>query len=380
MHSDRIDAVPESGTVALGDRVKEKKAAGEDIVDLSVGEPGVDSPEPALEAARQALADGETRYGPSRGIAPLREAVADHHAQRRGTPCSPENVLVTPAKHALLTVFLSTVDPGDEVVLPSPAWVSYASQVKLCGGRPVHVETDAGRIDPSDVQAAIGEDTRAIVLNSPSNPTGTVQPKAVVEALVEVARDEDVWLVSDEVYGELAYGDADPVSPGALAEGLENLAIVDGVSKAYSMTGWRVGWLVGPQALTDQAVKVQQHSVTHPTTFAQHGAQAALTGDQSTLKRMRDTFAANRRLVQDRLDDIGAEHPPIEGAFYAFPRFPGVDDGHAFADRLLEEAGVAVVPGEAFGPGGEGHVRMSYAGDEDRLAEALDRIEDTLEA
>lgn len=378
--SDRIESVAPSGTVAVGDRVKQKKAAGEDVIDLSVGQPDFPSPPEAVRAAEQALADGETGYGPSRGLPALREAVAERHRTRRSTPCEAENVLVTPAKHALLTAFLCTVDPGDEVVLPSPSWVSYAPQVKLCGGRPVHVETDDGHVDPDDVHAAVTDDTRAIMLNAPSNPTGAVQPPSTVEALREIARDEDLWLVSDEVYGDLTHGDVDHVSPAADPGDLSNLAIVDGVSKAYSMTGWRVGWLVGPTELVEAAVKVQQHSVTHPTTFAQHGARAALEGADASLKRMQDAFQRRSHLVADRLDELGAEYPPLEGAFYAFPRFPGVDDGHELAHHLLEEAGVGVTPGEPFGPGGEGHVRISYAADEDDLAEALDRIESTVEA
>lgn len=378
--SDRIGSVPPSSTVALSDRVKAKKKAGEDVIDLSVGEPDFGTPDPVVKAAEQALRDGKTTYGPSRGIPELREAVADRHRARRSVPCAVENVLVTPAKHALLTFFLTTVDPGDEVLIPSPAWVSYAPQVRLCGGDPVHVPMDdGGRIDPDAVEAAITDRTRAIVLNSPSNPTGAVQDRSTVASLVEIAQARDLWLLSDEVYAELTYDGAEAPSPGEIADGLDHVAIVDGVSKAYAMTGWRIGWLIGPEELMEQTVKVQQHSVTHPTLFAQYGAVEALRGDQTALARMREAFAERRTLVLEGLADLGARFPDPEGAFYAFPRLPGFDSGEELAETLLEEAGVAVTPGEAFGPGGEGHVRLSYAASTDQLEQALERIGRTVE-
>lgn len=380
MLSDRIDAVPPSGTVALSDRVKQKKAAGEDVVDLSVGEPDFPTPEPAVKAAERALHEGKTGYGPSRGIPQLRDAIAKRHTERRATPCQVENVMVTPAKHALLTFFLTTVDPGDEVIIPSPAWVSYAPQVLLCGGRPVHVEMDAaGRIDAESVKARLSGKTRAVLLNSPSNPTGAVQPEATVQALLDIAHDEGIWLLSDEVYGELTYDGHEAPSPAALQGSLENVAIVDGVSKTYAMTGWRIGWLIGPTGLMDAAVKVQQHSVTHPTLFAQYGAVEALAGDQTALARMQEAFAKRREIVVDGLDALDASFPDPMGAFYAFPRLPGFESGETLADALLDEVGVAVTPGEAFGPGGEGHVRMSYAASEAEIRDALDRIEQVVE-
>lgn len=380
MLSDRIGTVPPSSTVALSDRVKEKKAAGEDVIDLSVGEPDFGTPDPVVKAAEQALREGKTTYGPSRGIPELRRAIARRHRERRQTPCTVENVMATPAKHALLTFFLTTVDPDDEVVIPSPSWVSYAPQVRLCGGEPVRVERGPdGRIDTDAVEEAISDSTRAIVLNSPSNPLGAIQPREIVAELLEIAREHDIWLLSDEVYAELTYGGAEAVSPAAAQDGLSNVAVVDGVSKTYAMTGWRIGWLIGPEGLMDAAVRVQQHSVTHPTLFAQYGAVEALTGDQTSLARMREAFAERREAVVDGLEALDATFPTPEGAFYAFPRFDAFDSGEELADALLDEVGVAVTPGEAFGPGGEGHVRFSYAASMEDLEEALDRIATVVE-
>lgn len=378
--SDRIGTVPPSSTVALSDRVKRKKADGEDVIDLSVGEPDFPSPQHVVKAAEQALHEGKTTYGPSRGIPELREAVAKRHRERRATPCEVENVMVTPAKHALLTFFLVTVDPGDEVIIPSPAWVSYAPQVRLCGGEPIRVERESdGSIDVEKLVDLAGERTRAVVLNSPSNPLGAVQGERTIRDLLELCRARDTWLVSDEVYAELTYDGVEAPSPAALQQSLDNVAIVDGVSKSYAMTGWRIGWLIGPAELMDAAVRVQQHSVTHPTLFAQYGAVEALAGDQTPLEEMRAAFAKRRKLVVDGLTHLGATFPDPRGAFYAFPRFPSFDSGEDLSDTLLEEAGVAVTPGEAFGPGGEGHVRLSYAASEAEIEEALERIAGVVE-
>lgn len=379
MLSDRIQAVPGSETVAISDSVKEKRAAGEDVVDLSVGEPDFPTPPPVVKAAEKALHDGHTHYGPSAGIPELREAIVERQSHRRGTECAIENTLVTPAKHALFTFFLCTLDPGDEVILPTPAWVSYEPQIRLCGATAMHAQTQGGHINPDDINEALTPDTKAIVLNSPANPTGTVQPEATVKALLDIAQDDELWLVSDEVYGELTHGSHTAQSPARIQGSLDNVAIIDGVSKAYAMTGWRIGWLLGPTPLIQSALKVQQHSITHPTLFAQYGAAEALRGDQSQLERMKTAFEQRRDYVVDRLDDLGATYPAPDGAFYAFPRFPGIEDGHAFAKHLLETQGVAVTPGEAFGTGGEGHVRLSYAASQEALETAFDRIESALE-
>jgi aspartate aminotransferase len=373
--SKRIGSVPPSQTVALSDRVKAMREAGEDVVDLSVGEPDFSTPDPVKAAAEKALREGETTYGPSRGIPPLREAVVEDVRRERGLDIEDEQVLVTPSKHALFTAMLAILDPGDEVLAPSPAWVSYQPQARLCNGDVSFVETTPdGCLDLEHLKEAIGPSTRAILVNSPSNPTGAVQPPEVVEGLVEIASDEDVWLISDEVYGKLAHGSTSAVSPLEVAASHENIALVDGVSKAYAMTGWRIGWLTGPRELLEACTKVQQHSITHPTLFAQFGAVEALTGDHSATDEMREAFAGRRELVVQGLEELGASFPDPEGAFYVFPTFDGVEDGHAFAETLLEETGVAVVPGEAFGPGGEGHVRMSYAAGEERLEAALEGI------
>lgn len=378
MFSERIASVPVSGTVSISDAVRQRRARGDEVIDLSVGEPDAESPDAVVAACEKALRDGATTYGPSAGIPALREAIASDHERLRGQPVAADEVLVTPAKHALLTAFLVLLDPGDEVLVPTPAWVSYAPQIRLCGAEPVQVPVDdEGQADVEAMQEAVTADTRAVLVNSPSNPTGVVQTPDTMRGLAELAEDRDLTLVSDEVYGKLTYEDTF-TSAAEVAGGDVEVVTVDGVSKAYAMTGWRIGWLTASEGFVQEALKVQQHSITHPTLFAQHGAVEALEGDQGFVQRLREGFADRRELVLDRLDELGAEFPTPGGAFYAFARFPGVDDGDAFAHRLIEEAGVAVVPGEAFGPGGEGHVRLSYAAERSTLERALDRIGEAL--
>ena len=333
-----------------------------------------------MEAGKKALLDGKTGYAPSMGIPELRQAIATRHTEHRDTPVASENVLVTPAKHALLTFFLTILDPGDELLVPTPAWVSYGPQARLCGAEPVEVPSlEAGaRLDVDGLHEALTPRTRGLVLNSPSNPTGAVLPEEDVRAALEIAQDAGIWLISDEIYADLIYGDAKAPSPAGLQGSLENVAIVDGVSKGYAMTGWRIGWLIGPTVLMDQAKKVQQHSVTHPTHFAQYGAVAALEGDQTCVSEMREAFQARRDLMVDGLERLGATFPRPEGAFYIFPTLPGFDSGEKLSQALLQEAGIAATPGEAFGKGGEGHVRMSYAASEEDLRAALEGIEGLL--
>lgn len=375
MLSKRIRAVPPSGTVALADVVKAKKAAGERVVDLTVGEPDFPTPAHVVAAAKAALDAGRTKYGPSMGVLALREAIARRHTERRATPTEVANVMVTPAKHALLTFFLTVLDPGDEVLIPTPAWVSYAPQVLLCGGKPVEVRlTPEGRLDLERLKEATTPRTRALVLNSPSNPTGGVLPEEDLRGALDLTRDAGAWVLSDEIYADLTYDGVEAPSPAALQGSLEGVAIVDGVSKGYAMTGWRIGWLLGPETLVKAANKVQQHSVTHPTLFAQDGAVAALTGDQACVAEMRATFEARRDKVTAALGALEATFPQPKGAFYVFPRFASHDSGEKLAMELLEKAGVAVTPGEAFGPGGEGHVRVSYAASDAELDAALDGL------
>lgn len=379
--SDRIASVPASGTVALADKVKQMRRQGKRIIDLSVGQPDFPTPAHIVAAAKKALDDGKTGYGPSLGIPELREAVADRHTKKRDTPVAVDNVLVTPAKHALLTFFLTILDPGDEVIIPTPAWVSYAPQVRMCGATPVEVPTHPdGPLDLDAMAEATTDATRAIVINSPSNPTGAVLSPDDVRGALELSRDNGCWLLSDEIYSELTYDGVEAPSPAALQDSLEGVAIVDGVSKSYAMTGWRIGWLIGPEDLIENATKVQQHSVTHPTLFAQYGAVQALVGDQTPVEEMRQAFDKRRRLLVDGLTELGAAFPEPRGAFYLFPTLPGFDSGHELANALLDEVGIAATPGEAFGAGGEGHVRVSYAASQDDLEAALEGFETLVDA
>ncbi|HEX2022309.1 MAG TPA: pyridoxal phosphate-dependent aminotransferase [Candidatus Thermoplasmatota archaeon] len=377
----RLRRIEESGTVKLTDAVARLRKAGRDVVSLSVGEPDFPSPPEAVEAAKAALDAGHTKYVSAWGLPELREEVAAR-SREGGIPCAAENVLVTPAKQAILYAILGLVEDGDEVILPDPAWVSYAPLVVLAGGRVVRVPTrmeDGFRLDPEAVAARVTPRTRMIVLNSPANPTGAVMDAADVRAIADLARDRDLWVLSDELYDRIVYEGA-PLSPASLPGMAERTLVVNGMSKAHAMTGWRVGWLVAAAPVLRDLVKLQQHSLTHAPAFAQRGALAALRAGPAYTRRMVGEFRARRDLVVEGLRAIpGWTCDRPRGAFYVFARYAHPLLSLAMAERLLE-AGVAVTPGIEFGPAGEGHVRLSYATGRDVLREGLARIRRATEA
>lgn len=370
----RMDRIVGSATVQISSLVAKKRRAGEDIVSLSMGEPDFPTPAHVVAAAKQALDDGHTKYTPGSGIPELREAVAATEEADNGIPCAAENVLVTPAKHAMLMSVLAVADQGDEVLLPDPGWVSYGPMAAWAHAKAVGVPLAPGsfRMTPDAVAERITDRTRAIVLNSPSNPTGGVNTPEDVRGIVELAADHDLWVISDELYQKLVY-DGEHVSPASLPDAFERTITVNGLSKAFSMTGWRIGWLVAPEPVRKEIGKLQSHSVTHCTSFAQHGALAAVTGPQDSVQAMREAFQARRTVMVEGLRGLGVECPEPSGAFYVFPRFE-TDDDTALCMDLIENARVAGTPGSAFGDGGRGHIRFSYATSEDRLREALQRL------
>ncbi len=376
----RMDRIVGSATVEIANLVAQRRAEGQDVISLSLGEPDFDTPAHVREAAKQALDAGHTHYTPGPGIPALREAVATYHRERNQIPCQASNVLVTPTKQAVMMAIQATVDAGDEAILPDPGWVSYAPAVHWAGGTPVPAALDAEdgfRMKPDAVAEAISKKTRLIVLNSPSNPTGGGNTADDVRGIVELAVDHDLWIMSDEIYQELLYT-GEHVSAAAMDGGFERTITVDGLSKSFAMTGWRMGWAVAPQDAFKQLNKLQSHSITHCTSFAQHGAVAALTGGRDSIDDMRAAFLARRRIIVDGLNAIdGVQCAEPMGAFYAFPKFDQADD-HAFTMRLIEEAGVAGTPGSSFGEAGRGHVRFSYAAAEDTLRDAVGRIRDAL--
>jgi aspartate aminotransferase len=375
--ADRVGRVEPSATLAISNKASALEAEGVDVVDLSVGEPDFPTPEPVVEAGREALAAGHTGYTPSNGVPALREAVAEKH-RAKGVDCGPENVLVTPGgKQALYETFQTLVDEGDEVVLLDPAWVSYEAQAKLAGAtlRRVDLAPHEFQLEPAldDLAAAMSDDTALVVVNSPSNPTGAVYTAAAFEGVRDLAVEHDAHVVSDEIYEQITYGVDQPAA--AAIDGLGDRTItIDGFSKAFSMTGWRLGYLLAPEPVVSQAGTVHSHSVSCATNFVQRAGVTALTDPavDDAVGEMVAAFRDRRDLLADRLTDHGVELSVGDGAFYAMPRVD--DDDTAWCERAIEDAHVACVPGSAFGA--PGHARLSYAAGTDRLEEAVERLAD----
>ncbi|MGI9176730.1 MAG: pyridoxal phosphate-dependent aminotransferase [Pirellulales bacterium] len=388
----RMQALEPSATLAMAARAAAMTAAGIDVIDLSVGEPDFPTPAHICRAAEEAIRAGKTKYTPAAGIPQLRKAVADDYARRTGLAVTPAQVVVSNgAKHALHNVFTALLDEGDEVVVPTPYWVSYAELIKLAGGTPVLVQTrieDDFKLSPEALRAAITSKTRMLLLCSPSNPTGVVYSAAELTALADIAIDRDLAVVSDEIYDQLVYDGRASVSFPTLRPGLENrTVVVAGVSKTYSMTGWRIGWTIAPEPLSKAIANLQSQETSNPASISQHAAVAALTGPQECVAEMRQAFETRRDLVVERLAALpGVRLPEIGGAFYAFfdireslarMRAAGIGTSTEWCEALLERKHVALVAGSAFGA--EGHVRMSFAASEEKLSAGIDRIASFLE-
>jgi aspartate aminotransferase len=382
----RLDTVRESATLEVTRRTAELRGAGVEVVDLGAGEPDFASPPAAVEAARRALADGFTRYTVAAGIPELRNAVASRYA-RLGAPWTPAQTLITVgAKAALFELALALFEPGDEVVVPSPYWVTFPAQVRLAGAEPVLVPARAGdgfRLRAAPLVEAFTERTRAVVLNSPCNPTGGTMAADELESLVAAAAERGILVISDETYEAFVYDGERHASAAALAARWpETVILVGSFSKTWAMTGWRLGWLLGPDWVVDGALRVQGHATSNATSFAMAGALAALEEPAEAMAARLAEFQARRDLVAERLAAIpGVACRPPAGAFYAFPDVsaclaPGETGSLPLVRRLLDQARVAVVPGEAFGA--PSHLRLSFACSRETLADGLDRIADTL--
>ncbi len=375
----RITQVPASMTLAIAAKAKAMKAAGLDVCSFSAGEPDFDTPEPIKAAAQQALAAGKTRYGPAAGEPALRAAIARKLQGDNQLPYEPENVIVTNGgKQSLYNLMQVLIEPGDEVIIPAPYWLSYPEMVKLAGGTPVIVPTTAAggyRITPAQLQGALTPRTKLFVLNSPSNPTGMVYTPSEIRALADVVVAADCWVVSDEIYEKILYDGAVHLSIGAASpEVFARTIISSGFAKAYSMTGWRVGYAAGPVELVEAMAKLQGHSTSNVCTFAQFGAIAALEGSQEPVEIMRQAFAQRRQLVLAGIAAIpGLSCPQPEGAFYVFIDISATGlPSLTFCEQLLETYRVATVPGLVFGA--EGCIRLSYATDMASLEKGLERL------
>jgi aspartate aminotransferase len=383
-------ALEPSATLAMAARASALAASGADVIDLSVGEPDFPTPDHICRAAEAAIRAGRTKYTPAAGIPDLRKAVAADYSRRSGLAVTPAQVIVScGAKHALHNAFTTLVNPGDEVIVPAPYWVSYAELVKLAGGRPVLVETrieDNFKLSPAALRAALTPRSRILLLCSPSNPTGVVYTPDELRALADVAVEANLAVIADEIYDQLVFDGRQSPSFPTLRPGLaDRTVVVAGVSKTYSMTGWRIGWTISPEPLAKAIGNLQSQETSNPSSVGQYAALAALTGPQECVADMCRAFQKRRDLVAARLKAMpGVRIPEIGGAFYAFfdiraplSRSRDLATSLAWCEALLEREQVALVAGSAFGA--EGHVRMSFAASEEKLSRGLDRIEKFLQ-
>lgn len=375
----RVGQVTPSLTLAITATAKDLKKQGEDVCSFSAGEPDFDTPSHIKEAAKLALDQGKTKYGPAAGEMPLREAIAqklqwDNHLDYRA-----ENVIVTNGgKHSLFNLMLALIETGDEVIIPAPYWLSYPEMVKLAGGTPIIVETTAEteyRITPEQLRQAITPRTKLFVLNSPSNPTGTVYPPAEIRALAEVVVEKDILVVSDEIYEKILYDGAEHLSIGAVSpEAFQRTIVSNGFAKSYSMTGWRVGYIAGAVELIKAMSTIQGHSTSNVCTFAQYGAIAALENSQECVAQMLEAFAERRKVMLEGIKAISqVSCPTPKGAFYLFVDISQTGmKSLKFCELLLEKEKVAAIPGVAFG--NDSCIRLSYATDMASIEKGMARL------
>ncbi|MDQ1725206.1 MAG: aspartate aminotransferase [Frankiaceae bacterium] len=391
--SARIGGIAESATLAVDAKAKALKAAGRDVIGFGAGEPDFPTPAAIVEAAIVAARDPKMhRYTPAAGLPELREAIAVKTARDSGLVVAGSQVLVTNGgKSAVYEAFATLLDPGDEVLLPAPYWTTYPEAIRLAGGIPVEIQTDESsnyQVTVEQLAAAKTDRTKFLLFCSPSNPTGSVYPPSEVEAIGRWCVENGVWVVTDEIYEHLTYGDAQHVSmPVVVPELAETCVVLNGVAKTYAMTGWRVGWLIGPADVVKAATNLQSHLSSNVANVSQAAALAAVSGDLSAVHMMREAFDRRRLTMWHMLQEIeGVSIPEPKGAFYAYPSVKAllgrsvagrvVTTSTELAEVLLDEAGVAVVPGEAFGT--PGYFRLSYALGDDDLVDGVSRIQKVL--
>ncbi|MBB3662188.1 aspartate/methionine/tyrosine aminotransferase [Prauserella sediminis] len=391
--SARIAGITPSATLAVDAKAKALKAEGRPVIGFGAGQPDFPTPDYIVEAAAKATRERVNHgYTAAGGLPELREAIAEKTLRDSDFRCDPAQVLVTNGgKQAVYSAFATLLDPGDEVLLPAPYWTTYPESITLAGGVPVQVtadETTGYLVTVEQLEAARTEKTKVLLFNSPSNPTGAVYPREQVEAIGKWALEHGIWVVTDEIYEHLVYDGVTAASmPAVVPELADQTLILNGVAKTYSMTGWRVGWIVGPADVIKAASSFQSHLCGNVSNVAQRAAEAAVAGSLDAVHSMREAFDARRKKIVSLLSDIpGVECPTPEGAFYAYPSVKAVlgkeirgerpEDTVALADLILREAEVAVVPGEAFGT--PGYFRFSYALAETELVEGVNRVANLL--
>ncbi|MFD4706585.1 pyridoxal phosphate-dependent aminotransferase [Gottfriedia sp. NPDC058432] len=386
----RVSALTPSTTLAITAKAKEMKDQGIDVIGLGAGEPDFNTPIEIIEAAYSAMLNGQTKYTPSNGLPALRKTICDKLLKDQGLTYSPGEVVVTNgAKHALYTLFQAILDPGHEVIIPTPYWVSYPEQVILAEGVPVFIEGyehQQFKVTPEQIEAAITENTKAIIINSPSNPTGMIYDEQELKAIGEICLKHDILIVSDEIYEKLVYDGAKHVSIASLSPELkEQTIIINGVSKSHSMTGWRIGYAVGNKEIINAMTNLASHSTSNPTTMAQIATIKAYELGDGPIEEMRVAFEDRLNKTYERLISIpGFSCVKPNGAFYLFPnvteaaKMAGYQNVDKFSTELLEKANVAVIPGSGFGS--PDNIRLSYATSQVQLDKALERIEQFMKA
>lgn len=390
--SQRAAAITSSPTIAMAARAKEMQAQGIDVVSFAVGEPDFPTPENICQAACEAIAAGQTKYTAASGLPALKQAVVEAQARDLGLEYSPDQVCVSNGgKHALMNIWQTLVDPGEEVIVFAPYWVSYPPQIQLCGGRAVVVPTEGVndfQPDLEQVRDNITDRTVAILINSPANPSGAVFTEETLCGLVELALEFDLVIVSDEIYKHILFEGRRHLSPAQLGEEAKACTILaDGVAKTYAMTGWRIGWLIAPPEIAKKAGSLQSQQTSNPNTPAQYAAIAALTGPQDSVGKMRDAFEQRRDWLVPAINEIpGVVCSKPGGAFYVFPEISAhlgqtrggqlIENSLQLAEYLLAEAHISTVPGSAFGS--EGYLRLSFATSKEALQEGVRRLTEAL--
>ncbi|MDO4563212.1 MAG: pyridoxal phosphate-dependent aminotransferase [Clostridia bacterium] len=390
--SEKYSSISPSPTLTIDAKYKEMKAAGMDVVGFGAGEPDFDTPAHIKDAAIRAINDGFTKYTPASGTPELKKAICRKFERENGLEYLPENIVVSNgAKHSLVNVFGAILNPGDEVIIPAPCWVSYPEMVRLSDGVPVFVyasESERFTVSAQQIEAAVTPRTRAILINSPSNPTGMCYPKEVLERIVEMCVKKNIYIVSDEIYEHLLYDGKKNTSVASLGDEARFLTIVvNGVSKTYAMTGWRIGYTASNAQIAKVMSNVQSHATSNPNSIAQKAAVAALDGPMDTIYVMRDEFEKRRNYMVERINSIdGVSCIKPDGAFYAMMNISKllgrtidgmeITGSNSFAQAFLEKAMVAVVPGSGFGS--DEHVRWSYATSMENIKSGLDRLESFL--
>jgi len=379
-----MNIIKPSGTIAMAEKARELARSGRKLYNLDVGEPDFDTPEHIKRAAIDALMSGFTHYTSSLGIIELRRAIAEYLKDRKGVDVNPEKeIIVTPgAKHAIYCACMATLDPGDEVLVLTPTWPTHFTCVEAAGAKVIEVPCgDSYSLDEEALKRSISDKTKMIIVNSPNNPTGGALSIDELKVIADMASDHNLLILSDEVYDEIIYNGFKTKSMASFDEVKENVILINGFSKTYAMTGWRLGYAVANEIIIDAMNRIQQATTTCPASFIQKAGIAALKGPQECVKRMIEEFDRRRKYIVKALNEIpGVKCPMPKGAFYVFPRLLNLNmPSFEISMRLLEEEGVSTTPGSAFGSCGEGHIRISYATSFETIVEAMERIKNFID-